>query len=136
MKEGLQAGASAVVEDVVTESMFPAFGGKLVHSVYGTAAMVYHMEWAARRVILPYLDGDEDGVGLGVQVRHMHPAHVGDRLLARAVCTEVTDNGRVVCYVSVWNNQVLLGEGQVEQRILQNRVLHERFHDLWAGYES
>ncbi len=132
MKEGLRAGVAATVEDVVTEAMRPAFNGMLIHPVYGTAAMVYHMEWAARQVILPYLEEEEDGVGTGVQVCHIHPAPVGARVLARAVCIAVEDSGRVVCNVSVWNNQVLLGEGQVEQRILLKRVLQDRFHDLWA----
>jgi fluoroacetyl-CoA thioesterase len=131
MKPGLCVGVEAYVEDVVSDEMLAAFGNKVVHHVYGTASMVYHMEWAARRVILPYLEPHEEGLGTGVQVRHLHPAPVGAKIRARAVCTEI-DGHIVRCAVEVWHGEHLLGEGVVEQRILPRRLLHERFPEYWT----
>jgi fluoroacetyl-CoA thioesterase len=131
MKSGFGPGIVATVEDMVTQEMRPAFGGDVVHPVYGTVAMVYHMEWAARRVILPYLDDDEEGIGTGVHVKHMSPAPVGAKILAKAVCTGV-EGHIVTCSVQVFQDDRLLGEGEVEQRIVSRHSLQRRFHELWA----
>jgi fluoroacetyl-CoA thioesterase len=131
MKEGLKIGTTARVTDVVTSQMQPAFGGNVVHPVYGTVAMVYHMEWAARQVILPFLSDDEEGIGTGVKVRHLHPAPVGSEIEARAVCTDIHDNV-ILCDVEVWATGQLLGEGSVEQRIILRKSLRERFPEVWA----
>lgn len=130
MKPGLQVGTEGVVDDIVTDDMRAAFGGSVVHPVYGTVAMVYHMEWAARRVILPYLDDHEEGIGTGVRVRHINPAPVGVNIRTRAVCTAF-DGQTVVCDVQVFHGKRLLGDGQVEQRIIPRATLHERFAELW-----
>jgi fluoroacetyl-CoA thioesterase len=121
------------VEDTVNDFMLPAFDGRVVHPVYGTAAMVYHMEWAARHVILPYLDDGEEGIGTGVRVRHLHPAPKGATIRACAECTRIEDN-IVICEVKVYHGDHLLGDGEVEQRIIPKRMLHERFPDCWVHY--
>ncbi len=61
MKEGLQIGARAEVTAKVSEEMFAQFEGQIVHRAYSTVAMVYHMEWASRKIILPYLESHEEG---------------------------------------------------------------------------
>ena len=131
MKRGLQIGTCASVRDIVTPLMQAAFGGEIVHPVYGTAAMVYHMEWAARLVILPYLEEDEEGVGTGVRLKHLSPAPVGTEIEAQAVCMKHEGNV-ILCDVNVFTNGELLGSGQVEQRVLPRQVLHERFPEMWT----
>lgn len=135
MKPGLTTGISAEVTDTVQDGMEAAFGGQMVHSVYGTAAMVYHMEWAARRVIEPYLEPFEEGIGTGVAVRHLHPAPLGAQIRARAVCVSV-NQGRVGCEVEVYHGEQLLGTGTVEQRIIGKQSLHERFPEMWPVAEE
>jgi len=131
VKDGLQIGVEACVEDIIAQEMQPAIGGDVARPRYSTATVVYHMEWAARCIILPYLDDGEEGIGTGVRVRHLHPAPVGAAVKARAVCTSVEGNV-VRCDVQVWCEEQLLGEGQVEQRIVPRRMLHERFPEFWA----
>jgi fluoroacetyl-CoA thioesterase len=135
MLPGLVVGVSATVEDTVQPNMQAEFGDQVIHSVYGTAAMVYHMEWAARRVITPYLEAHEEGIGTGVEVRHLHPAPIGASIVARAVCIEV-DGEHVVCDVDVRHGGRLLGEGRVKQRIIPKAMLHERFPEMWGSIES
>jgi fluoroacetyl-CoA thioesterase len=132
MKKGLEIGTTARVTDVVTPTMQPAFAGAVVHPVYGTVAMVYHMEWAARQVILPFLSDDEEGIGTGVKVRHLHPAPIGTEIEAKAICTSIHDNV-ITCDVEVWAMNHLIGEGSVEQRIVLRKSLHERFPEVWPG---
>ncbi|MCL6626041.1 thioesterase family protein [Alicyclobacillus shizuokensis] len=135
MKRGFGVGVRAVVEDVVAGDMRARFGPHVIHEVYGTAAMVYHMEWAARRVILPYLEPEEEGIGAGVAVRHLRPAPVGAAIRAEAVCTEAV-GGKVVCAVRVWHGETLLGDGTVEQRIVPRTLLCERYPDCWPAEPS
>jgi len=132
VKEGLRVGSEAVVTDVVAQHMRPAFEGQVVHDVYGTAAMVYHMEWAARRVILPFLEEHEEGIGTGVEVRHLYPTPVGAEVRAHAICVTIQGN-TVVCDVTVWNGNQQLGDGQVQQRIIGRNTLHERFPEMWTA---
>ena len=67
----------ASLEITVTPEMRAAFEGEVVHDVYGTAAMVQHMELAARRVLLPAREAHEEGIGYRVEVTHLAPAPVG-----------------------------------------------------------
>ncbi len=77
MKPGLALGQTARVETTVTEEMFAQFEGTVVHPAYSTVSMVYHMEWAARKIILPYLESSEEGVGGAVNVKHLNMAPLG-----------------------------------------------------------
>ena len=48
------------------------------HPLYATWAMVYHMETAARMLLAPYLEADdEEAVGGAVLVKHLRPARIG-----------------------------------------------------------
>jgi len=75
MREGLRPGAEASVTISVTDDMVARFEELgLVHPVYSTWSMVRHVELASRKVILPYLEPDEEAVGYSVSVTHLAPA--------------------------------------------------------------
>jgi fluoroacetyl-CoA thioesterase len=124
MKPGMTPGQTATVEAIVDETMFAAFAGQVIHPIYGTAAMIAHMELAGRRIILPYLEPHEEGVGYAIAVRHRAPTVAGMRVTARATLTEVRGN-RVICRVEAHNARGLIGDGTFTQVIL-NRVDLER----------
>lgn len=124
MRPGLQAGAAARVDAVVTRDMVATLGGTPIHPVLATARMIEWMEWAGRRLILPYLEADEDAVGYAVQVRHLKPTLVGQpfwaiaRFLAR-------DGARLTVAVEAHNPAGLIGEGEFVQALVQkNRLNH------------
>jgi predicted thioesterase len=128
MKSGFVPGIVREVDAVVTDDMCPAFDGVVVHRVYSTWSMVHHMEMAARRVLVDFLDDDEEGVGARVCVDHHSPARVGTRVTVRAELTDVRHN-RAVCRVTAWDGDRLLGEGEQVQVILKKgriRALFER----------
>lgn len=115
----------------VTPDMRPAFAGETLHPVLGTVHVVYTMEWAARRLLLPVVDHAFEGIGIGVNVRHKHPAAVGAEIDVEGVCShaegsilrcEVTlsVSGRTVAEGSVW--QALLPREDLEQRFLSAAV--------------
>src|SRR3954447_8396322 len=120
MKPGLAPGQEATAEVIVDATMFAAFEGRVVHPVYGTAAMIAQMELAGRRIILPYLEAHEEGVGYEISVRHLAPTIAGMRVVARATLTEVRGN-RVICRVEAHNDRGLIGEGTFTQ-VIVNRI--------------
>ncbi|WRP07025.1 hotdog domain-containing protein [Rossellomorea aquimaris] len=130
MKSGLAEGHTAVVTTEVTPSMYAQFEGDVVHPVYSTVSMVYHMEWASRKIILPYLENHEEGMGAKVNVEHMAPAKTGSSLEIKAsvikyerniIVTEVTVRDR--------ENDRLIGKGEVKQVVLPKEKINQRIRE-------
>lgn len=73
----------------VTPEMAARFDDEDVHQVYGTAALVQHMEQVSRRLLKPHLEPGEEGVGVRLEVTHAAPVPVGERVLLEATVTDV-----------------------------------------------
>src|SRR5579885_1841043 len=71
MKPGLAIGQTSRSELHVTDDMSVRFDGKLVHELYSTSSLVLHMEQTARKLIVPYLDADEEGMGCHVEASYL-----------------------------------------------------------------
>jgi fluoroacetyl-CoA thioesterase len=124
MKPGMKVGQTAVVEAIVTPEMFAQFEGKVVHPAYSTVFMVYHMEWASRKIILPYLEEHEEGIGGAVTVKHIAPTPEGETVTVTATLTELRDNV-VITKVEARNKERVIGVGEVKQVILPKQKIHE-----------
>ncbi len=114
------AGATATTSHrhTVTDADVAAFAAGVVHRVYGTAAMVRDMEYAARLVLLDLLEPGEEGVGAEVWCRHLAPVPVGATV--ELVATAVEQAGRrLVCRVEARSGGALVGEGRVVQAIIE-----------------
>lgn len=126
MREGLVPGAEASVTVTVTEDMLARFEELgLVHPVYSTWSMVRHMELASRKVILPYLEPDEEAVGLSVNVKHTAPTPAGATVTARARLERLEGN-RIICAVEAHNGNVAIGAGTTTQLVVA-RVVWQRY---------
>jgi fluoroacetyl-CoA thioesterase len=118
MKPGLRPGAEASVTITVTPDMLATFEELgAVHPLYATWSMVRHMELACRKIILPYLEADEDAVGHSISVTHLGPSLEGDRLTVRARLLEIRGN-RIICAVEAYNEHGKIGEGTQVQVLL------------------
>jgi fluoroacetyl-CoA thioesterase len=96
-----------------------------VHPVYATYWLAKHMEEAGRKIILPFLEDGEEGIGSAVSVRHRAPAVPGTRV--EVVAEHVrTDENRVLARCVARAGDVVVGEGETEQTILPKRVIAER----------
>jgi predicted thioesterase len=108
----------AVWKVTVTDGDAAAFPGGAVHPrVYGTAAVVRDMEYAARLVLLPLLEDGEEGVGAEVWCRHLAPALSGDEV--ELVATAVEQTGRaLVCDVEARSGGELVARGRITQVVV------------------
>ncbi|AND39853.1 MULTISPECIES: thioesterase family protein [Cytobacillus] len=124
MKPGLQIGNQAVVHAVVSPEMFAQFEGEVIHPAYSTVTMIYHMEWASRLLIIPYLDEEEEGIGGAVSARHLSPSPEGSSIIITATVSKL-DGNSVYSTVTVHNGKILAGEGEVKQVILKKSRIAE-----------
>lgn len=129
MKQGLKAGCKAEFEIVVDESMFPSFDGNVIHPVMSTVTMIYFMEKCGRYVILPYLEEKEEGAGYAINIRHINPAVVGQRVKFRATCIKATSQ-EVICEVVARTKEYLIGEGIFTQRIFLKERMRQKIEKL------
>ena len=121
----MEIGTVSEVSFTVTPEMRAAFEGQVVHDVLSTAWMIIWMEWAARKIILPFLEDGEEGVGYHIDVRHLAPAPVGATVTCRAVLTEV--RGReVITAVTAEGPVERLGEGTFSQMIISRERFLQR----------
>lgn len=129
MKPGMEVGQKATITAKVTADMFAQFEGDVVHPAYSTVSMVYHMEWAARQIILPYLEEHEEGIGGGVSARHLNPTPEGSEISVTATLREVKGKA-VICDLEVHNQKEKIGEGEVTQYILPREMIREKIESM------
>lgn len=122
MNPDLKPGLKAEVSVVVTEEMCPAFDGVIVHRVYSTWSLAYHMELAARRVLAPHLEAHEEGIGSHLSIDHLAPVPVGKTVRVVATCTEL-DSSKVVCDVVAYEGERVVGRGKQVQRVFPKEVI-------------
>lgn len=122
MKSGMELGREETIEIIVTEDMFASFEGEVVHPVYSTVAMTYHMEWVSRKIILPFLEEHEEGMGASVKLNHLAPSPLGSLVRLTATLVELHDN-IVLTKITASNHLGIIGNGEVKQVILPKEMI-------------
>ena len=117
MKPGLKVGITVDLPARVEKHMKPHLEGLVRHPLYATWAMVYHMETAARMLLAPYLDDDEEAVGGAVLVKHLRPARIGAPLHVVARLVKVK-GARIFARTEVHSRGRKIGEGSVLQVVM------------------
>jgi fluoroacetyl-CoA thioesterase len=129
MKPGLAPGHRETMTVTVTEEMVAGFGGKVIHPVLSTVHMVYYMEWVGRKVLEPFLEEHEEGVGASINVKHRAPAPVGKTVTFVATVKEVTTN-KLVCDVIAEHDRAIVGESEFVQVIMPKERLKENIERM------
>ncbi|MCL5972235.1 MAG: thioesterase [Firmicutes bacterium] len=129
MRPNFSPPLSETVATVVTHDMVATLGGQKIHPVLATARMIEWMEWAGRKLILPYLDDDEDAVGYQVDIVHLRPTLVGEEFSATAELIRV-DGNRIITTVTAQNSRGQIGKGTFVQVLLPKVQLQKLLADL------
>ncbi|MBI1886527.1 MAG: thioesterase family protein [Chloroflexi bacterium] len=86
--------------------------------MYSTPAMVSHFEGLCLRMLQRHLDAGETSVGYRVDVRHLAPTPIGQKVTVKAKLKEI-DGRKCVFEVEAYNEMgVKIGEGLHERRVI------------------
>jgi fluoroacetyl-CoA thioesterase len=124
--DGYSARVSFVVSQVMTVDFDELGPGP---DLYATYWMAKHMEEAGRKIILPFLDDDEDGVGRAVSVTHLAPAAPGTLVHVDARLERTEGNRVFASQTATTASGKLLGEGTTEQVVLAKSRVEEMCRD-------
>jgi predicted thioesterase len=108
MKNGLVPGRTHTETYLTTLEMRAK---QLVSDVFSTPAMIGLMEYTCVLLVAPYLDENEQTVGIHVDVRHMAPTKIGQSVTVTAELLEVKDNKLRFALAAVNDQGVKIGEG-------------------------
>ena len=98
---------------------------QLKADVFSTPAMIGLMELTCVELTQPYLDPDEQTVGIHVDVRHMAPTKIGQKVTVNAELLEVKDN-KLRYSVSATNDEgVKIGEGLHRRAVINTKRFGE-----------
>ena len=125
MKPGLRRGDRVEIQVTVRPWMRPRLDGKVRHRLYATWAMVYHMEVAARRLLAPFIEADEEAVGAGVALEHLAAAPIGAEVRIVCIASRVKKN-KVYCHLDAYWKSRKIGRGSHAQVVMSKR----RFESL------
>ena len=127
---------------VVTDAMTVDFEdredprlGKL-HPVYATYWLAKHMELVSRKIILPFLEEGEAGIGFEVAVKHVASALPGMRVTLTARFERMERNRVFATCQAVSELGDVLGTGSTVQVILSEERLEGSFDDLRRRFEE
>lgn len=133
-------GFSQTLTLTVTDDMTVDFGelGK-VHPVYATYWMAKHFEEAGRKIILPYLEEGDGGIGSQVEVIHTASALPGMGVTVTATF-EKQEGRRIHARMTAVNELGdEIGHGTTTQVVLPQSKIDAGFDDLrrrWAGHQA
>jgi fluoroacetyl-CoA thioesterase len=118
MKDEIVAGLTKAQTYVTTIEMRAK---QLVSDVFSTPAMIGLMEYTCVLLVAPYLDEDEQTVGIHVDVRHMAPTKIGQSVTVTAELREINSN-KLRFAVSAVNDQgVKIGEGTHRRAVINTK---------------
>jgi len=129
MKPGLEVGQTHEFDIKVTKEMRAQFGEETVHDLYSTSALVHHMEWASRKLLIPYLESHEEGMGSHVEVSHLMLTPTNTKVRIRATVLEIRDR-KLVCEVEAFNVRGKIARGTVTQTVVELAWVQEKMKEM------
>lgn len=130
-------GFTQTLEVTVTDEMTVDFAelGR-VHPVYATYWLGKHFEEAGRKIILPFLDGGEGGIGAQLEVYHTASALPGMQVTVTATLDRV--EGRRIHATLRAVNELgdEIGHGSTTQVVLSQARIDAGFDDLRRRWDA
>ena len=119
---GRQQGVAIVLWNGAADEQLDVAGLMVAKAVHGFG---HQFEMAARKVLVEYLEEQEEGIGSHVSVDHLAPCGVGKTIRIRAELKEVIRDRhlRVVCNMAAYDGDRLLARGKQVQVVMNKQQL-------------
>ena len=118
MKDGMVRGLTHTQTYVTTLEMRAK---QLASDIFSTPAMIGIMEYTCVLLVAPYLDENEQTVGIHVDVRHMAPTKIGQSVTVTAELLEVKDNKLRFALSAVNDQGVKIGDGTHRRALIDTK---------------
>ena len=132
MKPGLRPGCTGELSWTVDPTMTITLGSAPAVTVFSTPNLVLLLERAAREALRPYLEAEEESVGIEVQVEHVGPAALGEEVRAEARVTEC-DGKKVAFTVRATAGGREVGRGTHRRAVVPLAKLAENLRRATGG---
>ena len=119
MKNGLVPGLVNKQTYLTTQEMRAS---QLSSNVFSTPAMIGLMEGTCVRLVAPFLDENQQTVGIHVDVRHMAPTKIGQSVTVTAELVEVKDNKIRFKVFAINDKDVKIGEGTHRRAVINTEA--------------
>jgi predicted thioesterase len=123
MKDGMVPGLTHTQTYVTTLEMRAK---QLAADIFSTPAMIGLMEYTCVLLVAPYLDENEQTVGIHVDVRHMAPTKIGQSVTVTAELLEVKDSKLRFALSAVNDQGVKIGEGTHRRALINTNSFAAR----------
>jgi predicted thioesterase len=94
---------------------------QLEKDVFSTPAMIGLMERTCVELTEPYLDRDEQTVGIHVDVRHLAATNIGQQVTIRAELLEIKNNKLHYAVSAANDDGIKIGEGFHRRAVVDTR---------------
>ncbi|MCX6200500.1 MAG: hypothetical protein NTY88_14970 [Bacteroidetes bacterium] len=122
-------GDKKTFERIVRQEDVAAFESGTVHELYATFAIARDAEWSSRLFVLEMKEEHEEGIGTFVNVKHISPALIGEKVLYEAVLEEEKGN-EINCSFTAKVGNRIIASGSTGQKILFKKKLEKIFEGL------
>jgi fluoroacetyl-CoA thioesterase len=129
VKNIFKAGDKKVFERLVRNEDTATFESGTVHSLYATFALVRDAEWCSRLFVLEMKEEHEEGIGTFVNVRHISPALIDDKVFFEATIDDLKGN-EVNCSFTAKVKDRIIAQGETGQKILLKERIEKVIEDL------
>jgi predicted thioesterase len=118
MNEAVAAGITRVQTYLTTLEMRAQ---QLKADVFSTPAMIGLMERTCVELIEPYLDPEEQTVGIHVDVRHMAPTKIGEKVTVTAELLKIKGKKLRYAVSAINDHGVKIGEGMHRRAVINTK---------------
>lgn len=134
MKQLFVPGAVKTFTHTVTAADEARFETGTVHRVYSTFALARDAEWSGRLFVLDMLEAGEEGIGTGIDIRHLSPAFIGQQVVFTSTLQAVNKNEVITDFIARTNDRIV-ATGRQWQKIIPLEKLKRIFEQLHTANE-
>lgn len=129
MKDIFVKGSKKKHEFIVKENDIAQFENGIVHAVCATFTLARELEWSSRLFVLEMKDSDEEGIGTRLEIQHVSPALVGEKVEITATVESLVKN-ELICTVEANVGERTVAIGKTGQKIVKKEKLDALMQSL------